>query len=79
MDRDADANGVRERGPASRSAAGTCPCTARPFVTTLASVTDPAGLVRLSRVMRIRYATFFQGRYTSGSPAAVRPLEWILG
>jgi uncharacterized protein with von Willebrand factor type A (vWA) domain len=28
--------------------------TARPFVTTLASVTDPAGLVRLSRMMRIR-------------------------
>jgi uncharacterized protein len=28
--------------------------TARPFVTTLSSVTDPAGLVRLSRVMRIR-------------------------
>jgi uncharacterized protein len=28
--------------------------TARPFVTTLASVTDSAGLVRLSRVLRIR-------------------------
>ena len=28
--------------------------TARPFVTTLASVTDPAGLLRLARVIRIR-------------------------
>jgi uncharacterized protein with von Willebrand factor type A (vWA) domain len=28
--------------------------TARPFVSVLASVTDPAGLVRLSRALRIR-------------------------